>query len=208
MDIYIFGSVVRGEIDKFSDIDMLIIKDNNENLKDISPEVYSIYTYDRIGDLWKEGNPFAWHLYLESKCVFTDNKVSFIKSLGRPNNYKNLKKDLYKFYKLYQDSQKSILESQHSTDFDLSMIFLAIRNFAACFSLGFVGKANFTRDSAINLDSYSLNINNNVYNNLKKARLLATRGIGKTVTTDELNEITNEFIEIEKWFNKILNLIS
>ncbi|HFK5599129.1 TPA: nucleotidyltransferase domain-containing protein, partial [Elizabethkingia anophelis] len=62
MEIYAFGSVVRGDIDKFSDIDLLILKDINEELPEINKEQFSIYTYQRISELWKEGNPFSWHL--------------------------------------------------------------------------------------------------------------------------------------------------
>ncbi|WET17143.1 hypothetical protein P2W49_10480 [Yersinia intermedia] len=28
-----------------------------------NPRDYSIYSYERINELWKEGNPFAWHLF-------------------------------------------------------------------------------------------------------------------------------------------------
>lgn len=91
MEIYAFGSVVRGDIDKFSDIDLLILKDINEELPEINKEQFSIYTYQRISELWKEGNPFSWHLYIESKCIYTNNKSSFLKSLGSPSTYNNLK---------------------------------------------------------------------------------------------------------------------
>lgn len=208
MEIYAFGSVTRGEIDKFSDVDLLILKNYNEKLPDVNKDQYSIYTNDRMAELWTEGNPFAWHLYTESKCIFTSQKVSFIELLGRPNQYRNLKNDLYRFHKLFQDSKASINESIYSVDFDLSMIFLAIRNFASCFALGHLNICEFSRDSAIKINEYSIEINERIYSKLKQARLLATRGIGEMVSHESLKEICFEFSEIEKWFNKILNVIN
>lgn len=207
MEIYAFGSVVRGEIDKYSDIDLLILKGKGEILPNIDREQFSIYTYERIFELWNEGNPFSWHLFTESTCIYTSNELSFLKSLGEPNKYGNIKTDLDKFYKLFITSRYSILNKRYSIDFDLSMIFLSIRNFASCFSLGFMEKFEFSRDSALKLQQYSIEINQNVYDRLKKSRLLATRGIGEIISENELKIIVNEFPEIENWFNKLLILV-
>jgi len=206
MEIYIFGSVVRGEIDNYSDVDLLILKEKDELLSEIDSEQYSIYTYQRISEIWNEGNPFSWHLYVESKCVFSNNNVSFLKSLGTPGKYNNLLNDLDKFKSLYESSKTSILEENYSVDFDLSMIFLSIRNFATCFALGFLDKHEFSRDSAIRLGRYSLQIDHSVYETLKKSRLLATRGKGKHISENDLIQIKYEFIKIENWFTNLLNL--
>lgn len=207
MEIYAFGSIVRGDIDIFSDIDLLIVKQKDEKLTGIDKEKFSIYTYKRIEDLWQEGNPFAWHLYIESKCVFSSNKIPFLHTLGEPSCYQNLENDLYKFYNLFLTSKKSLLDNNYSTDFDLSMIFLSIRNFASCFSLGYLNRNEFSRNSAIKIGDYSISINSSVYNKLKEARLLATRGIGETISGDDLNQVIIEIPEIEKWFNKLFKLI-
>ncbi len=207
MEIYAFGSIARGEIDKSSDVDLLLLKDTDEKILDIDKEQFSIYSYQRILELWKEGNPFSWHLYIESKCIYSSNQNPYLESLGKPNEYKNLLNDLNKFNQLFIDSKKSIEQNKYSTDFDLSMIFLSIRNFASCFSLGYLKKHEFSRDSALKIDSYPISININIYNRLKQSRLLATRGIGEKISKDELENIMDEFPEIEKWFNKILILV-
>lgn len=204
MEIYVFGSITRGEIDNFSDVDLLILKDIGEEISNINKDDFSIYTYKRLLELWDEGNPFAWHLFLESKCVFSPNKTPFIQTLPKPNEYVNSKNDLLKFYQLYKDSRESIITNKHSIDFDLSMIFLAIRNFASCFALGYMNKCVFSRDSAIKIGEYSLNIDNGVYESLKKARLLATRGIGTVTLEVTLNKIMQELPLIENWFNDLL----
>ncbi|MBE0393341.1 nucleotidyltransferase domain-containing protein [Flavobacterium sp. PL002] len=204
MEIYAFGSIVRGEIDKFSDVDLLILKDVEEKIQEIDKEQYSIYTYGRISELWKEGNPFSWHLFIQSKCIFSKNDIPFLSSLGEPKPYNNIKDDLDKFTQLFYESKNSINSDSHSVDFDLSMIFLAIRNFASCFSLGFLKKNEFSRDSALNIEEYSIQINHFVYNRLRESRLLATRGIGEKISEIELEIIINEFEKIENWFNKLI----
>jgi len=204
MEIYAFGSIVRGEIDIYSDIDILVLKGSDEVLKDLDKEQYSIYTFQRLERLWKEGNPFAWHLYVESKCLYSTNEKSFISLLGEPNPYTSLKSDLKKFHDLFLESKDSILRNEFSIDFDLSMIFLSIRNFASCFALGYLKMYEFSRDSALKINEYSLQIDSEVYERLKQSRLLSTRGVGEAVTDFSLIKISSELDNIETWFNRIL----
>lgn len=207
MEIYAFGSIVRGEIDEYSDIDLLILKDLGEIIPKINKEQFSIYTFQRMTQLWEEGNPFSWHLFSESKCLFSEKSIPFLKSLGKPKPYSNLLNDLNKFHKLFLDSKHSIETNNNSVDFDLSMIFLSIRNFASCFSLDFLRIEEFSRDSALKIGQYSIQINLKTYNRLKESRILATRGIGERITVEELKTIMNEFYAIENWFNKLLKLV-
>lgn len=65
MHIYVFGSTCRGDILPSSDVDLLAIVDGYDSRFD--PNIYSIYSYQRIKEIWDEGNPFAWHLSLESR---------------------------------------------------------------------------------------------------------------------------------------------
>lgn len=75
--IYAFGSLCRGELDEFSDVDLLACVESQEQVRNINPRRFSVYTHDRIRALWSEGNPFAWHLYLESKLVFASDDKDF-----------------------------------------------------------------------------------------------------------------------------------
>lgn len=74
MHIYVFGSLCRGELDNKSDIDILIISDEKFGSE---YNKYSVYSYEKIRELWLDGNPFAWHLYLESKLVFSSEENDF-----------------------------------------------------------------------------------------------------------------------------------
>lgn len=205
MYLYIFGSFCRGEIDKYSDIDLLIIKDKSENIDSFDLDKYSIYNRARIEDLWKEGNPFAWHLFLESKLIYSTDKSNLFMEMGAPDRYKNLFEDLNKFHKLFDDSCSSLINTDLSRDFDLSMIFLAIRNFASCYSLGYLSIPNFSRNSALTLPSHSLEISKECFSILENSRISSTRGIGNNITLDQYNIVLKELNKIQGWLELLID---
>ncbi len=146
MHIYAFGSICRGEVDQSSDIDLLVCIEN-DNLS-INKDQFSIYKYPRIKELWQEGNPFSWHLDLESKIIFSSDNSDFIKSLGIPSPYIKKIEDCAKFRALFQQSFDALVNTKTSKIFNLSCMFLATRNFATCYSLG-NGKPIFSRKSPL-----------------------------------------------------------
>lgn len=201
-NIYVFGSVVRGEIDQYSDVDLLLITD--EKIEDIDPNKYSIYTPQRIQQMYKEGNPFAWHLYYESKLIFTD-EINYLKELGKPNKYSNCLVDLHKFRDLFLDSLNSIQEDEYSLVFDLSMIFLSLRNFATCYSLSKMERPVFSRNSFERIGNKSLKIDERVKKLLMLARISSTRGINTYISNEDLELVFLEVKKMKSWFNQILN---
>lgn len=200
-NVYIFGSEVRGEIDQYSDVDLLLISD--ESLQNIDPNKYSIYNPKRIKELYTEGNPFAWHLFYESKLVYTSGK-DFLLSLGKPSAYTNCKSDLLKFKKLFDDSIISIRQNDFSIIFDLAMIFLAIRNFATCYTLGCYEKPIFSRLTFEKLYDYPLKLDDKVKDLLMMSRISSTRGINYSLKDNNLSLFESDLNKIENWFNEIL----
>jgi len=200
--IYIFGSVVRGDIDKYSDIDLLLI--TNESVQNINSNKYSIYSPERIRELYLEGNPFAWHLYYESKLVYTSGH-DFLLGLGQPSDYTNCKSDLLKFKKLFDDSITSIRENDFSIIFDFAMIFLAIRNFATCYTLGCYEKPIFSRLTFEKLHDYPLILDDKVKELLMMSRISSTRGINYSIEKNTLSLFELDLNKIESWFNEILS---
>ncbi len=64
-EIYIFGSAVRGEISRTSDIDVLVIPMKGERTE--YPTSWSVYSPEIIESYFRDGRLFAWHLHLEAK---------------------------------------------------------------------------------------------------------------------------------------------
>jgi len=182
MHLYAFGSICRGEIDRGSDVDLLACVSGPA--PQIDPEKYSIYRYQRLRALWNEGNPFAWHLHLESRLLFSSDRSDFLASLGTPERYCSLASDSAKFKLLFGQSYHSLTASLNSATFHLSCMFLAIRNFATCHSLS-SGNPIFSRESPLMVKP-SLDIDPRAFSILVRARVLSTRGYGENIVHDEV----------------------
>lgn len=195
MHIYAFGSVCRGEIDRGSDIDLLACVDGSAPQIDLNK--YSLYQYERLREMWNEGNPFAWHLHLESKLLFTSDGMDFLASLGKPAPYSKGNADCAKFQQLFDRSYGKLIESSNSATFHLSCVFLAVRNFATCRSLS-LGQPIFSRNSPL-LVTPSLDIDLSAFSVLTRARLLSTRGYGENLTDDEIATTTKAISVVPQW---------
>ncbi len=203
MHIYAFGSICRGEIDEYSDIDLLSITEGFDTK--FNPNYFSIYSYSRIAALWKEGNPFAWHLYSEAKLIFSSNGSDFLKKLGEPADYTNHIIDCRKFYNLYLNAFSSISNQSDSLIFELSTIFLSIRNFATCFLLGAKNIRDFSRNSALHIKNKPLSISVRSFKILERCRILSTRGAGKAISKEDLIIVKKDISIIKDWMEELLN---
>jgi hypothetical protein len=202
MHIYAFGSIVRGDISIGSDVDLLAIVNGDDPRFD--PEQFSVYSYDRVKELWLEGNPFAWHLALESKLLYSSSEDDFLRELPKPSDYSNCLKDCEKFFELFCTASTSLLSGSYSIVFDLSMVFLAIRNFATCYSLGVTERPDFSRSSALSLGIESVPLTPLTYGTLERARILCTRGRGTNLAKTDAESAVEEFGVIRDWMEQLL----
>lgn len=205
MHIYAFGSVCRGDIDPLSDIDLLAIVEGKDSR--FNPSDYSVYSYSRIKELWEEGNPFAWHLSLESKIVFSSDTTEFIHELGSPSPYLNVVNDCEKFQTVFNSACESLKESTLSEIFDCSSVFLSVRNFATCFSLAKSDSPDFSRNSALRLGTESLTIDIEDYRMLERCRVLCTRGKGDAPNIHEISKLKRSLHDIDKWMADLMKKI-
>jgi Nucleotidyltransferase domain len=202
MHIYAFGSICRGEIRQNSDVDLLVIGGGDSSQYDA--DVYSIYSYEKIEDLWREGNPFAWHLSLESRLLFSSNQEDFLQSLGTPAPYRYCGRDCERFLALFRDARASLAAGSNSRVFDLSTIFLSIRNIATCFALGVTGQPDFSRSSALRLGVDSISVSPKSYQILERARILCTRGNGEQITDEEFDSTLPQLERVYDWMSKLV----
>lgn len=198
--IYAFGSVCRGEVDSSSDIDLLACLSGSREMYDA--DKFSIYSHDKIQKLWLEGNPFSWHLYLESKNIYSSDGSDFIRDLGKPSKYLKSLDDCTKFYKLFLESHESLVQSRVSAVFHLSCLFLAARNFATCYSLS-VGSPTFSRLSPLQLEK-KLMVSQEDLDLFARARILSTRGYGRNLSNLEIERALRVTPVIADWMNGIL----
>jgi Nucleotidyltransferase domain len=203
MHIYAFGSVCRGEISFDSDIDLLaLVKGHDPRL---DPSKYSIYSYEKIKLLWLKGSPFAWHLFLESRLLFAQDQSDYLKTLGMPASYLRYVADCEKFFNAFVDAYSSLADLASSSVFDLSTVFLSIRNVSTCFALGVLGKPIFSRGASLCLPKeFAPPISRECYQILERSRILCTRAQGSDISGQELSLALSEFEMIRTWMMKLL----
>lgn len=204
MHIYAFGSVCRGEISPESDVDLLAIVNLHEKLVEFDVQLYSVYSYDRIHAIWIEGNPFAWHLHLESAMIYSQDKTDFLKQLGAPSHYRNGAQDCQKFFSLFQSALESLTSQATTQTFDLSTMFLSMRNFATCYSLASRKAPTFSRNSCMILGEYCAPIDPDTYRIFERARILSTRGVGDALSAPEIESARQKTDGLLAWMNHLL----
>lgn len=198
---YAFGSICRGEVDRGSDIDLLACV-SGERI-DLDPQKFSIYGHDRLGELWLSGNPFAWHIHLESRLLYASDGQDFVASLGVPAQYSNRRVDCEKFAKLFEESSHALDANENSSVFHLSCMFLAMRNFATCYSFG-KGEPIFSRRSPLLLEN-RVPISPEIFSIFARARILSTRGYGDLVTDREVASAKEFSGAIAGWMHDLLS---
>lgn len=201
MHIYIFGSLCRGEVDVDSDVDLLALVEGCGSR--FSKDSFSIYSYDRITQLWREGNAFAWHLSLEACLVYADDDNNFLARLGKPSAYTNGVKDCLRFRELFESSAKAALAGSPSLVFELSTMFLALRNLATCYSLAVLDTPCFGRHSAVRIGGNRLSLPDDLYRLLERARVLSTRGTGEPITSIDYGVLREGVNDCSDWARKL-----
>ena len=199
--IYAFGSICRGDVTPESDVDLLAITKGHDQR--FSPDLYSVYSYTRLAEIWRDGSPFAWHLFLESRLLFSFDGSDYLRELGPPATYQAAVRDCQKFFALFEGSANALRAGTNSPVFELSTVFLAIRNFATCYSLG-AGRPEFSRHSALSLGTKSLSVSIEDFEILERARILCTRGFGKMISPVEATSVTLTLGKIEDWMRTLL----
>lgn len=197
MHIYVYGSVSRGDVVPGSDIDLLAVVDGPDPRFD--PASYSLYPYSQLKELWAHGNPFAWHLALESQLVFGDDGADFIRGLERPAPYANWKRDSEKFYQLFVEAASVLSVRRDTTVYELAAMFLAVRNLAICYSLRIGESPVFSRRAFERLGADSLILDSRSSTILEEARILSTRGFGVRPSETDVAHVLAHLSDIDRW---------
>ena len=203
MHLYAFGSICRGEIYLDSDVDLLALVSGHDDRLD--PSKFSIYSYRKMSTMWLNGSPFAWHLSLESRLLYSTDNSNFIAGLGRPARYAKCVLDCQKFYTVFREALASLDEGISTKVFDLSSLFLSIRNISTCFALGVLEQPLFTRHAALHLPrEFRLPLSEESYRILERARILCTRSTGQDIEDDEAKFVLTESEVINQWMKTLI----
>lgn len=202
---YVFGSICRGDFDEASDVDIIEISSAIRHVERNRHDV-SVYSTERIQALWQVGHQFAWHLYLESKLVFTADGRDVLKELGKPKSYTARRIDIERYFRMFERSANFLLHETVSPVSEWAIIFSAMRNAAISHSVSLHDRPMFHRNAAWDLDTPKLAISRERYSQISACKLLATRGLGKAPSTTVIYEMLETLPAINDWFQKLLRM--
>ncbi|HBO3622107.1 nucleotidyltransferase family protein [Pseudomonas aeruginosa] len=196
-DMYVFGSVVRGEVGATSDIDLLVIP-ADKSPDACLPASWSVYGRDVIRQYFQEGRLFAWHLFRQSVCVHAGNG-DWMKSLGAPAPYTSEKEDVIALRALLEDSLRELRNGTESRVYELGICYTAIRDIAMAASWKITGEPDFSKCAPYNL-SYKCPLPLVAYEVGMLCRHSSTRG---TACPQGIDFVVEDFVNapLLEWVN-------
>lgn len=198
-EIYVFGSICRGEISPTSDVDVLVLPFTDDRSK--LPVSWSIYAPELLREYYSQGRLFAWHLHLEAKCIFSPFERPFLNSLGAPAPYSTMRKDIDELEELLQEAIHELKNGTKSVVYELGIAYTAIRDLAMSASWALLGSPCFSSDAPYRLPN-PCPLGFATYKQAKLARHSSTRG---TEIEADLDQAVNEIIcaPFEQWVESL-----
>jgi hypothetical protein len=198
-EIYVFGSICRGESTKTSDVDVLVVSSRRE--KSRFPIDWSVYSPELISEYFTKGRLFAWHLHLEAKCVFCPREEPFLTKLGRPAPYSTIATDIDELEGLLKVALNELVDGTNNVIYELGIAYTAIRDIAMSASWSLLKVPCFSADAPFCLPIASP-LPYPVYQQAKLARHASSRGAKLDFDhTNTVNAITNA--PLERWVSSL-----
>ena len=145
--------------------------------------IHHKYSIQYFGD----GRLFAWHLYLESKCIYSAHPTPYIRSLGEPSPYCTAGKDIDALWELFRGAISEIKRGTKSTIFELGIAYTALRDIAMSASWTLMEKPCFSRKAPYEIPN-PLPIPKKDYEAAMYARYSSTRGLDREIATERVSK--------------------
>jgi hypothetical protein len=211
---YIFGSVGRSDHDDLSDLDVLAIVRNGTGKVDNAVVISMIpndlrkmkvsiswYGGDRLREMFRNGELFAWHLYKEAIPLSDPN--NFIKNLGPPSDYRDARVDIASFQKVMRGIPAQLSNNRNNAIYEAGLIYVCLRNIAMAASSDLCNAPDFSRYSPFRLPQVRpCPISIEEYEALMNCRMAGQRGIRPPENVNEATVI-NIFERLSPWVEEL-----
>lgn len=164
--VYIFGSVGRGHHDSLSDLDVLAVVKNGAGkvaeatiASHVPAELRSLklsiswYGADRLREMFRNGELFAWHLHRETIPLFDPTR--FLGKLGQPSDYRESIADVISFHKVLAGIPFQIALNEYNAVYEAGLIYVCLRNISMAASWSLCEFPDFSRYSPFKLAGIS-----------------------------------------------------
>jgi hypothetical protein len=187
--VYLFGSAARGEVDERSDLDLLavvadragkVVQSEVERhvpkiLGSLEPSI-SWYGFNRLREMFRNGELFAWHLYRETTPLFEARAV--LASLGTPAPYLNAAEDVTSFEAILSGIPGQLAASPQNAVYEMGLIYVCLRNICMAASWSLCPNPDFSRYSPFSLRGVApVPISRLEYDLAMSCRLAGQRGM-------------------------------
>ncbi len=174
-EFYVFGSVCRGEPDTGSDIDILVITDEQQAKREL-PASWSIYSPRRLQNLFARGTLFAWHLHQEAVPIWPRRNPTFLKRLGKPSPYLRGAAEIEDLIAVLGSAISRLNAGAPSAVYEFGLIALACRDSAMAAAPILTGKFDFSRHAPLHLPTSKFPLSRRSFDYLLNCRRATTRG--------------------------------
>ncbi|MDC8829719.1 nucleotidyltransferase domain-containing protein [Alteromonas gilva] len=203
---YVFGSLVSGDFDSGSDVDVLVVSDD-EHVS--CPQNWSVYTKSGIRRLYEKGTLFAWHLYQDSVPVGSETrKYDFLREIGPPASYDSAPSEISELKNIVVSSLSELLDNTPSSVFEVGLIAVAVRDIAMAASIFINGKFNFSKFAPFELSQLSLDIPRPLYLTMLNCRRSTVRGETLSDNENPANELLKHRKSIIRWIDEVATKIA
>ncbi len=198
-EIYIFGSACRGEARPTSDVDVLVLPFDEDT--STFPSAWSVYRPELIREYYRLGRLFAWHLFLEAKCVFSTNDTPSLQSMGEPAPYSSMVEDIDDLEFLLKEALGELENGTHNKVFELGIVYTALRDIAMSASWSLTGSPCFSAFAPFHLP-VDFPIEQRVYEKAMLARHSSTRGVEIEFDLDQAVEDVSSAC-LDRWVDEL-----
>lgn len=186
---FVFGSVARGQGDAQSDLDLLAVVQDGcgkvaeedvlahvpDEMQAFEPSV-SWYGYNRISEMFRNGELFAWHLHQEAVPVYDPESV--LLNLGPPAPYATGPDDVAFFESLLLSIPPQLEAAPTNAVYELGLVYVCLRNIGMAASGQLASKPNFSRYSPYELPGIAPPLMTRAdYDTAMACRMAGQRGI-------------------------------
>lgn len=181
-ELYIFGSITRGEVSLTSDVDILVIPLGSQRRENY-PDKWSVYSAEVVESHYQLGRLFAWHLHLEARCLYSPTSDNLLSRLGPPAPYTTYREDIDDLESIMNEALAEIRGGTNSLIYELGLVHTAVRDIAMSASWKLLGVPTFSRNSPYQLP-LACPLSEDVYHAAMLARHNSTRGADAAVDVD------------------------
>lgn len=187
INISLFGSSARGGRDANSDLDILAVvedgsgKQDESKLSDLVFELFGMkpsiswYGTQKMQRFFRNGDLFAWHLYLEAKPIFGFEPLENF--YGQPREYRDAVQSIDELMNVFDSIPVSLETCPQSEKFEFGVAYVCLRNAAMAASWHLCQSPDFGRLSPYSIVNPGFPIQRDAYDKLALCRLAGQRGI-------------------------------